>query len=107
MYKLVCEGLKNYSASFDDDENDVRLRNNLFLLLINDPVKYINQKENNTKAYQLLSSFLYSIRDCARCEQFLYELSAFDIEGANSFGGGDFSEQHRLLHMIYQYAYAT
>ena len=105
MYRIMCNSLKNYSASFNDDINDVRYRQVSFLRLIEDLDKYLDHMERNSEHYRKLSQFLYSISNCECCANMLHELWMLGIEPKDCGEPGDFTKAHAVWHMILKLGY--
>ncbi|MDR1663999.1 MAG: hypothetical protein LBR83_03645 [Clostridiales bacterium] len=106
MYNLIRKSIKNFAGSFEYDEQDIRYVAADFLLLLTDADEYQRQKAADTAMYRRLSHFLWQISGCERCEQLLYELNALGFSGERQCMEADFTEPHKLLHMMYLYAYS-
>ena len=105
MYRIMCNSLKNYLSSFNDDVSDIRYRQVRFLRLIEDIDDYMDHKERNSQLYRELSQFLYSISSCDRCANILHELSMLGIEPMDCGEPGNFAEAHEVWHMLLKLGY--
>ena len=105
MYRIVCNGLKNYAKDFDENIHDPRYRPMHFLRIIENQEKYAHHKSVNSREYELLSRFLWHIRDCSLSEQILHELKMLGIEGIPSDSDEQFDEAKRVWHLILKKAY--
>ena len=105
MYRIMCNSLKNYSSTFNEDESDIRYRQVLFLRLIEDVDDYMDHRERNSELYRKLSQFLYSISNCDRCANILHELNILGIEPKDCGEPTDFTEAHAVWHMMLKLGY--
>jgi hypothetical protein len=96
--------LKNYASDFDSDIHNPRYRPVYFLRLIENPNEYFRNKAENTREYQLLSGFLWNVRNCEYSEQILHELKILGIEG-EPLHDTDFSETNRIWQLFLKKAY--
>jgi hypothetical protein len=101
----MCNSLKNYAASFNEDESDIRYRQVLFLRLIEDLDEYGRHKNTNSELYQELSQFLHAVSGCEQCAQILYELKMLGVEAKDCGCTADFSGAHAVFHMMLKLGY--
>ena len=105
MYRIMCNSLMNYTESFNDDDNDARYRQILFLRLIEDIDEYEHHKKTDSEQYRSLSQFLYIISDCERCENILHELDVLGIEAKDYGDNFDFTDVHSIWHAMLKLGY--
>ncbi|MCL2387410.1 MAG: hypothetical protein FWC89_07680 [Defluviitaleaceae bacterium] len=105
MYRIICNSLKNYASDFDNNIEDPRYRQVYFLRLVEDVAEYSRHKAANTWEYQMLSQFLWALRDCERSQQILHELRMLGIHGVSQLSDSDFSETNRIWQMFLKKAY--
>jgi hypothetical protein len=111
MYRILCESLDNFNASLAGDAGNPRLTQARFLTLLTDVNEFGKKKASNDTLYQQLNSFLNEISNCPRCSHILHELKMLGIE-AESYdeqdkhvSQSDYTEQHKLMHMILKLGY--
>ena len=106
MYRIMLNNLKNYANDFNQNTQDPRYKPITFLHLIENMQDYSYHKNANTNDYRKLSSFLWSIRDCADSEQILLELSNLGVQGVQGDTlNYDFTETYRIWKQFLKKAY--
>ncbi len=104
MYRILKNSIENFCESLSYNENDSRYRVFSFFRLLANIELYAQEKEVVSEQYKKLSSFLYCLRDHARCELILYELTMLGVEPKRFFDY-DFTEETKIFNMFLDLAY--